>query len=66
MDIAAVVALVDAEIDRLSRARALLSGPTPPLKRGQAPAAKRTMSPEGRARVAAAQRARWAKVRKKA
>jgi hypothetical protein len=62
MNVADVVAAIDAEIERLSKARALLTGHTPPLKRGQA---KRTMSAEGRARIAAAQNARWAKARKR-
>ena len=60
-----IVQFIDEEIDRLQRARALLTGHTAPLKRGAAPAPKRrTMSPEGRARVAAAQRARWAKAKR--
>jgi hypothetical protein len=64
----AIVHSIDAEIERLSKARALLTGKVAPSKLGlpqAAPTRKRsTMSPEGRARVAAAQRARWAKVRR--
>jgi hypothetical protein len=74
MDLNEMVRAID-EIDRLNKARSLLTGHTASLKRalprGNAsiPAhktarAKRTMSPEGRARIAAAQRARWAKAKK--
>ena len=69
MDLEAIVQSIDEEIERLQRARSLLTGHTAPLKRGlphSDPARKRgAMSPEGRARVAAAQRARWAKVKAK-
>jgi hypothetical protein len=73
MDIEALVAEIDAEIHRLQQVRSLLTGHTPPLKRGRPlgkkPSAsalpKRTMSPEGRARIVAAQKARWAKTKKK-
>jgi len=72
MNLDVIVQSIDDEIDRLQRLRALLTGHTPPLKRGfppseqAAPARKRsTMSAEGRARIAAAQKARWAKVKKK-
>jgi hypothetical protein len=70
MDTEALVAEIDAEIDRLQKAKALLTGQTAPLKRGRKPATKpgsgrRTMSPEGRARIVAAQKARWAQAKKK-
>ena len=70
MDTAQIVQAIDAEIDRLSKARALLTGHTGPLKRGfalsgDAPVPKRRkLSAEGRARIAAAQKARWAKAKK--
>jgi hypothetical protein len=66
LDTTQIVQAIDAEIERLSKARALLTGHTAPLKRtGALPGRKRCgMSAEGRARVAAAQRARWAKVKK--
>jgi hypothetical protein len=55
MDHKAILQTIDEEIDRLSKARALLTG-------NAAPTQKRSkMSAEGR--VAAAQRARWAKAR---
>ena len=70
MDLDAIVQSIDAEISRLERVRALLTGHTAPLKRGfprserAAPVRKRKpMSAEGRARIAAAQKARWAKER---
>jgi hypothetical protein len=62
---------IDEEIDRLQRLRALLTGHTPPLKRGfppieqERPTRKRRISAEGRVRIATAQRKRWAKVKKK-
>jgi hypothetical protein len=64
MNIEAIVQTIDAEIDRLQRARSVLTGNVAPSKRA-APARKlRTMSAEGRARIAAAQRARWAKAKR--
>jgi hypothetical protein len=65
LDTTQVVQAIDAEIERLSKARALLTGHTAPLKRGLPRRKRGTMSAEGRARVAAAQRARWAKAIKK-
>jgi hypothetical protein len=66
LDTTQVVQAIDAEIDRLSKARALLTDHTAPLKRGAAPGRKRSkMSAEGRASIAAAQRARWAKAKRK-
>jgi hypothetical protein len=61
MDFDAIVHVIDAEISRLEKVRALLAGHTALLKRGM-PARKRNkMSAEGRARIAAAQKKRWAK-----
>jgi hypothetical protein len=65
MDLTAVIEDIEAEISRLEKARALLTGHTAPLKRGAPPAKKRrTMSAEGRARIAAAQKKRWAAKKK--
>lgn len=62
MDLEALVQNnIDAEISRLEKARALLTGHTAPLKRGK----RKPMSAEGRARIAAAQKKRWAKAKKK-
>ena len=61
MDLEAIVQNIDAEIARLEKARALLTGHTAPLK-GHKPSRKRKpMSAEGRARSVAAQKKRWAK-----
>jgi hypothetical protein len=65
-----IIAQLDAEISRLQKVKALLTGTTP--KRSSAangaskPALKRVLSQEARARIAAAQKARWAKTRKAA
>ena len=64
MNLEAIVQSIHEEIERLQRARSLLTGNTAPAKR-EAPLPKSSrMSPEGRARVAAAQKARWAKARR--
>jgi hypothetical protein len=63
MDTEAIVQNLDAEIRRLEKARALLTGHTAPLKRGLPPRKRRTMSAKGGARVAAAQKKRWAKAK---
>jgi hypothetical protein len=65
MNLDAIVQSIDAEISRLEKARALLTGHTAPLKRGMPDRKRSTMSAEGRARVAAAQKKRWAKAKKK-
>ena len=73
-----VLAQIDAEIDRLTQAKALLTGsataPAVKGKRGRPKGsatkaavkvpAKKTMSPEARKRIAEAQKARWAKQKK--
>jgi hypothetical protein len=65
MNLDAIVQIIDEEIERLQRARSLLTGHTAPLKGGLPRAVpKRTMSAEGRASIAAAQRKRWAKTRR--
>jgi hypothetical protein len=63
MDTSSIVATIDAEIFRLTQARALLSKgiSVAPVKR-----ARRKLSKAARAKIAAAQKARWAKVRAKA
>jgi hypothetical protein len=60
MDLEAIVQDIDAEVRRLEKIRALLTGHTAPLKRGMPDRKRKPMSAEGRARVAAAQRKRWA------
>jgi hypothetical protein len=70
METGTILAAIDAEIQRLQHARALLSGDTvakrgPGRPRGSsAGPKKRQLSPEARAKIAAAQRARWAKAKK--
>jgi hypothetical protein len=66
MTIDSIVAVIDSEIERLEKARALLSG----IERGKAKAApptqvpkRRKMSAAARKRIAAAQKKRWAEVR---
>lgn len=70
METSKLVADIDAEIERLQKARALLNGAEAKRKPGRPANAtspkKRTMSAEGRARIAAAQKARWAKTKKAA
>jgi hypothetical protein len=73
MDTTEIIETIDAEIERLERARALLNGHTAPVKRGRPTGSnatsattppRRKISAEGRARIAAAQKARWAKAKK--
>ncbi len=64
MDAAGILQAIDAEIDRLQRARALLTDHPVPLERGLPTTGRRKVRAESRARMAAAQKARWAKVRK--
>lgn len=76
MGIDSILAEIDAEIARLTEARALLAGmgsATPAAAKGKAAnkAAKKTgkkreLSPEARKRIADAQRKRWAAQRAKA
>jgi hypothetical protein len=64
MDLDAIMQSIDEEIDRLERARALLTGQTSPLKRGlPVTPGRRKVSAAGRARMAAAQKARWARAK---
>lgn len=76
MNLNDIVAQLDAEISRLTQAKAALlgistkKGPGRPRAAAVATAAivkpkKRKMSAAGKARIAAAQKARWAKVRAK-
>jgi hypothetical protein len=59
------IASIEAEIDRLQRARDLLAGGTSGGRRQ--PARKgHVMSPEAREKIAAAQRKTWAKAKKAA
>jgi hypothetical protein len=64
MNTKAIVQNLDAEISRLEKARALLTGHTAPLKRGVAPKRSPRVSAEGSTRIAAAQRKRWAAKKK--
>ena len=80
LDIHAIVAELDTEIQRLQKIRATLTGAdfTPPRKAGRPKGSKngapdqtsgkktRTVSPEGRERMAEAQRKRWAAQKKSA
>jgi hypothetical protein len=59
-----IVQDIEAEISRLEKVRALLTGHTAPLKRLLPPRKRSTMSAEGRERIAAAQRTRWAAKKK--
>jgi len=75
MGIDSILAEIDAEIARLTEARALLatmSSIAPAATKGKAPkkaakkaAKKRVLSPEARKRIADAQRKRWAAQRAK-
>jgi hypothetical protein len=65
MDTNEIIAEIDAEIQRLQEAKALLNG-RPTRKPAATPSPKsgrRKMSAAGRARIAAAQKARWAKAK---
>jgi hypothetical protein len=71
MDANSIIAALDAEIERLNQARALLSksdNTTASVIQARASkprkATKRVLSPEARKRIADAQRKRWAKVKK--
>jgi hypothetical protein len=65
MDTTEIIEAIDAEIQRLQEAKALLDG-DPNTSKRRAKAVKpgrRKMSAAGRARIAAAQKARWAKAK---
>jgi hypothetical protein len=73
MSISSLLSLIDAQIDTLKQARALLTTSDAPQKnkpgrpKGSTNAStkkKRNLSPEGRARIAAAVKARWARQKK--
>ena len=65
MDTASIIAGIDAEIERLSGVRNILSGPdggfVAPRTVSHPKRKKRTLSPEAREKIAAPQRKRWAK-----
>jgi hypothetical protein len=67
MEISQILAAIDAEIQRLQHAKAILSGSTKGAPKRvaafRAPK-KRYLSPEARAKIAAAQKARWAKAKR--
>jgi hypothetical protein len=62
MDLKSIITVLDAEIDALGKARAVLTGAEGLKKTGRRK--KRHLSPEGRARIAAAARKRWATQKK--
>jgi hypothetical protein len=66
MEMKGILAEIDAEIQRLERARAILAGNDGHLAtKGPATGRKkRQLSPEARARIAAAQKARWAQFKR--
>jgi hypothetical protein len=70
MDTATIIADIEAELERLSRVRNILSGHdggfVAPRKAAKPQPRRRTMSAEARERIAAAQRKRWAKQKKAA
>jgi hypothetical protein len=62
-----ILTLLDQEISKLKKVRALLAGVQPmiaPAIAKKAKPAKRQISPEGKARIVAAQKKRWAAKRK--
>ena len=66
MDKTEIIEAIEAEIQRLQEAKALLDGSPTTSKRAAKPSPKpgrRKMSAAGRARIAAAQKARWAKAK---
>jgi hypothetical protein len=75
MNTLAIIEQIDREIERLTQARAILSGTTTAKRqRGRpkniqaisAPTAKRVLSKEAKEKIAAAQRLRWAKAKRAA
>lgn len=72
MEVSRIIAEIDAQIEKLQQARALLAGtgmakpgPGRPKSRKTTPT-KRRLSPEGRKRIADAMKRRWAERRKQA
>jgi hypothetical protein len=70
VEISRIIAEIDAEIQKLQQARALLAS-TPSVRTGpgrpkgsKTVASKRKLSPEGRKRIADAMKKRWAERRK--
>lgn len=78
MNLSAILHEIDAEIERLQKAKALLSASSTPAKKRRRPAKtaslpssapvpkRRTLSPEAKAKIAEAQRRRWAAQKKAA
>lgn len=70
METNAILAAIDAEIQRLQHARSVLSGNTVGTRGPGRPKVsstasnRRRLSAEARAKIAAAQKARWAKAKK--
>jgi hypothetical protein len=66
MDTTEIIEAIDAEIQRLQEAKALLDGSStskPAAAKPSPKSGRRKMSAAGRARIAAAQKARWARAR---
>lgn len=66
METAKILAALDAEIQHLEQAKAILTGESKQARSLKAQRKKRHLSPEARAKIAAAQKARWAKAKKAA
>jgi hypothetical protein len=67
METTELLAAIDAEIQRLQQAKAILSGSTKSAAKRFAVSRvpkKRHLSSEARAKIAAAQKARWAKAKR--
>lgn len=64
METAKILAELDAEIEHLQQAKAILAGHWKQTASRKAKGKKRHLSPEARAKIAAAQKARWAKKRR--
>lgn len=73
MEVSRIIAEIDAQIEKLQQARALLAstgvakaGPGRPKSKTANPTKRRRLSPEGRKRIADAMKRRWAERRKQA
>lgn len=64
MNTTELIPLLDAEIERLQRARSLLTDGVVHVPKNHGNRRRRKLSAEARARISAAQKARWAKQKK--
>jgi hypothetical protein len=74
VEVSRIIAEIDAQIQKLQQARALLASATAPVRSGPgrpkgsvnkvATSRKRNLTPEGRKRIADAMKRRWAERRK--